>query len=342
MDYPTHKNRLLYYELYDMSQTPEKLLRTVTYTYWETGEASDPSDRLRASITIKDEDPTGGNDPAYDWYHDLALYYEGGRQTMRMALWDRWQTDGNGEPIPETYEMAHAREFRYEWAVGGPRERYLTVDGNPNTPNADPNHPETYGLIEPVRLTDYLGDTPYADADVTNDGGWSVAGSLRYLFPGAQETVGTGETQYYHGDLIGSTMLTTDDTGAPSLPGVGDGFVAYTAFGEILDADGSPGGDPPQGFPRYQYAGAWGYETAGFDDDPGGPAGRSHLLALYGVNPNLPPITLQHVGFRWYDPALGRFVQRDAIGLAGGLKVYLYVDGVPTIGVDPNGSQCHS
>jgi hypothetical protein len=43
------------------------------------------------------------------------------------------------------------REFRYEWAVGGARERYLTIDGNPNAPNADPNHPETYGLIEPVR-----------------------------------------------------------------------------------------------------------------------------------------------------------------------------------------------
>jgi YD repeat-containing protein len=141
--YPTHNNRLLYYELYDTSQTPEKLLRTVSYTYWDTGEAS--------NITIKDEDPTGGNDPAYDWHNDLALYYEGGRQTMRMALWDRWQTDGNGEPIPETYEMAHAREFRYEWAVGSPRERYLTVDGNPNAPNTDPNHPETYGLIEPVR-----------------------------------------------------------------------------------------------------------------------------------------------------------------------------------------------
>jgi len=59
--------------------------------------------------------------------------------------------------------------------------------------------------------------------------------------------------------------------------------VAYTAFGEILDGSGSPGGDAPQGFPRYEYAGAWGYETAGFDDDPGGSTGRSHLLALYGV-----------------------------------------------------------
>jgi RHS repeat-associated protein len=133
-------------------------------------------------------------------------------------------------------------------------------------------------------------------------------------------------------------MLTTDDTGTPSLPGVGDGFVAYTAFGEILDASGSPGGgDAPQGFPRYQYAGAWGYETGGFGDDPGGPTGNSHLLALHGVNPDLPPVTLQHVGRRWYDPALGRFVQRDPIGIRGGLNVYECVHSNPLARVDPLG-----
>ncbi|MFQ5806880.1 MAG: hypothetical protein ACE5I3_10560, partial [Phycisphaerae bacterium] len=222
MDYPTRNNRLLYYELYDMSQTPEKLLRTVTYTYWETGEAS--------NITIKDEDPTGGNDPAYDWYHDLALYYEGGRHTLRLGLWDRWK-DGHSN-----YERLHAREFRCEWAIGGPRERYLTVDYDPSASN-DPN---SWAPIEPVRLTDYLGPYPHADANVTGDGkgGWTVAGSLRYLFPSAQETVGTNETQYYHGDLIGSTMLTTNDVG-----GVGvSPAVTYTAFGEILDASDSPGG----------------------------------------------------------------------------------------------------
>jgi hypothetical protein len=45
--------------------------------------------------------------------------------------------------------------------------------------------------------------------------------------------------------------------------------VAYTSFGQILDAGGSPGGQPDLGF---------------------GDAGR--LLCLRGVNPNLPPPTL--------------------------------------------------
>ena len=55
------------------------------------------------------------------------------------------------------------------------------------------------------------------------------------------------------------------------------------------------------------------------------------------MNPSLPPITLQHVGARWYDPDIGRFVQRDPIGIAGGLSVYAYVLNRPTIGVDPTG-----
>ena len=100
-------------------------------------------------------------------------------------------------------------------------------------------------------------------------------------------------------------------------------FVHYSAFGEVLDASGQPGGSAPAGFPRYQYAGGFGYE--------------SDLLVLGGANPNLTPITLQHLGWRWYDPATGRFVQRDPIGLTGGVNTFEYVFGRPTALVDPTG-----
>ena len=72
---------------------------------------------------------------------------------------------------------------------------------------------------------------------------------------------------------------------------------------------------------RYGYAGAWGYET-GLED-----AGE----------PDLPPLPFIHVGERWYDPASGRFLQRDPIGIDGGLNVFAYVGSNPACASDPFG-----
>jgi RHS repeat-associated protein len=82
---------------------------------------------------------------------------------------------------------------------------------------------------------------------------------------------------------------------------------AYTAFGEFL------GGSTDR---RYGFAGAWQYQS-----HPG--TGFPYL----------------HVGHRYYDPATGRFLQRDPIGIGGGFNVYAYVGGRPTLRVDPSGLQ---
>jgi RHS repeat-associated protein len=139
---------------------------------------------------------------------------------------------------------------------------------------------------------------------------------------GADAGGSVSATAYWHEDLIGSTTLTTDETGGA---GILPADLSYSAFGELLTASGAPGGFPPAGAPRYQYAGAWGYESG--------------LLSLQGANPALPPITLQHLGHRWYQPDVGRFVQRDPIGIRGGLDVCEYVHSNPIAFIDPLGLQ---
>ncbi|MGD8451367.1 MAG: RHS repeat-associated core domain-containing protein [Phycisphaerae bacterium] len=282
--YPTNNNRLLWYvEAEADGLGGWTTLRTVQYTYYEMSGHT-------ANITVKDE----GN--AY--YRNLALYYTSAGQLWRV-LWDQWQIE---DDEVTGYQKLAGREFYYD----GP-SRYLMreLDVSANDPN---NWAPTGDWL----WTDQTGMLPWGD--FTTDGSYNVVESERYL-PGAgvhaQQTL-DGENdpiRYLHGDLIDSTVLTTDESADAA------GSLAYTAFGEPVGSAAALG-------TRYQYAGGYGYESG--------------LLALPGA-PGTQPITLLHVGWRWYDAGSGRFVMRDPIGLLGGANVYLYADAAPTASIDPDG-----
>jgi RHS repeat-associated protein len=81
----------------------------------------------------------------------------------------------------------------------------------------------------------------------------------------------------------------------------------YTAFGERICGTNH----------RYGYDGAYGYQAHDF--------------------PSADPIPYLHVGARYYDPGSGRFLQRDPIGIYGGLNVYEYCASNGVYRADPTG-----
>jgi len=187
-----------------------------------------------------------------------------------------------------------------EFRYDGARQRYLNRKLDPA--GLQQAMPQYVSLSD--TWTDYDGDEPYGDFSVSG----STASNLRSFELGLATVdpwMGSTRirTKYYHDDHLGTTLTTTDKNATPGP------FRVRTAFGE-------PVAGPAD---RYGYAGAWGYQST------------LHETSGQAVFPFL------HVGARYYDPSSGRFLQRDPIGIEGGLNVYQYVDGGPTVAVDPDG-----
>ncbi|MBE7457365.1 MAG: hypothetical protein HS102_12170 [Planctomycetia bacterium] len=208
------------------------------------------------------------------------------------------------------YAVTWAREFRYDAA----RARYLNRE-------LDPEALEEGDLVALSEVwTDYDGDSSYGDFELAGDP--LMPSDLRSYESGvalkdpwdessgiASSGIESSGIEYYHADLIGTTRGTTNHLGAPAI-GASGSPVTYTAFGERLDSDDHL---------RYGYAGSWGYQA--------------HDV------PNGDPVQFLHVGWRYYDPSTGRFLQRDPIGIGGGLNVYTYAENISTLLVDPSGLQ---
>jgi len=317
--FPTNNNRLLKYEIWEDAAAaalgyqsgepggepgsgdpepaphqeppdpPRNAWRTVWYTYYQNGHV--------ANITIRDAREECQECDRF-LRQDLALYYNG-NGSLWIAVWDHWTVDEDGY-VADSYGIDAGREFRFD----SPRARYLARNLDPATLTGQS---PTVMPLSPQHWTMYDGDSPYLDFDVDDDGTTMTQTDTKQYVAGLAELdLLTSATSYLHGDLLRSLVMTTDDEGGV---GVSPATFAYTAFGEPA------GAADPLAVTRYTYAGGWGYEAG--------------LIILAGQDPDLPPITLSHVGARWYQPDIGRFVQRDPAGLAGGLNTYLYADNDP-------------
>jgi RHS repeat-associated protein len=237
-----------------------------------------------------------------------------------------------------------------------PTQRYLSglgvhpqqaVVGDPN--NADPNVPGYFGGAT-VHLH---GDLIRSTLLRTDEGGQAVAvgggpsavlsytafgepvwadpnGVVRVGFP----PTGFGTRYQYAGGWDYETGLPTGDGGFRGglAAGSPSRFVWDTTAAGPGQLGRGPGTSQALGSPE----GGWAEFAAGSGrPDEFGPPDDG--LGLAGVNSALPPIRLLHVGWRWYDPALGRFVQRDPLGALAGLNLYVYCGSDPLRRVDPVG-----
>jgi len=124
------------------------------------------------------------------------------------------------------------------------------------------------------------------------------------------------------GRRLGSTSLTTDANGAKVLE------LRYKAWGEVRATwTANPTTTPAYKSPAYTYTGQYSYSIPFGDmDDPATTAATEGFgLMFYNA--------------RWYDPALGRFVQADSVIPFGvqGLDRYAYSNNSPVVYTDPSG-----
>lgn len=108
-----------------------------------------------------------------------------------------------------------------------------------------------------------------------------------------------GQPLYHHYDLRGSTVATTNATGAVTYK------AAYDAYGRRDDLDGATAATP------FLFVGQYGVMT--------------EASGLY------------YSRARYYHPGISRFLNADPIGLAGGLNRWSYTKGLPISEIDPAG-----
>ncbi|MCG8407911.1 MAG: hypothetical protein MI923_22145 [Phycisphaerales bacterium] len=200
-----------------------------------------------------------------------------------------------------------AAEYRH--ATG--RQRYMIRPRDPN---------DNFAVLPGAQWSEYLGNHIYSDYTVDSNG--FVTEDTAYL-PGVgfADPSEADMPAYFASDQVGSTrqILGSAVGDPPSLQ-----EVTYSAFGERLNSQGSVDS-------RYNYAGAYGYQSAGCHSE-GGLGGGSWCDPLAELG-------WLHVGARYFDPFSGRFMQRDPIGVVGGLNVYTYVESDPMLFVDPLGTE---
>jgi RHS repeat-associated protein len=125
--------------------------------------------------------------------------------------------------------------------------------------------------------------------------------------PGGEVLLSQGlQEVWYHHDLLNSTRRLTDESGAL----IGGGGYDYNAFGDLIQP--YPAETPPLSAPG--------------------------LFPLFAGQFYDPSTGLYLMGLRAYDPAAGRFIQRDPLRHDPQANLYTYAYNRPGVYIDPQGT----
>jgi len=153
-------------------------------------------------------------------------------------------------------------------------------------------------------------------------------------------------TTVYHYDLNGSLISETDELGTPirdvvyrkTVP-IAQIDVGLTEFITYLHSDHL--GTPRRGTDENGIV-VWSWDSDAFgaavaNDDSDGDGVRTVVNLRFPEQYYDEETGLHYNYFRYYDPATGRYITSDPIGLDGGLNTYLYVSANPLKLIDPLG-----
>jgi len=300
-----HNNRLLWYDVSGpiVEGSTGPMLEQTVYTYG-------PAGNVLRLVKRGDDDGNGVIDQADTMALVWWFYYD-----TSNHLWLAVQGTGIYDESTASFSSTafdKAAEYRYD----GGRQRYLVRQRDPN---------EGFAIVGTGQWRDYMGTNIYNDYTVDQGTGTVTNGTGYIPGIGFDDTSLAATPGYVGSDLIGTTRRVVDSsTGGQGGTGVSPVIqrTILTAFGEPLlpsPPEGEGQGEGGSGNTRYGYAGAWGYETPEDSFDP------------------LTDLGWLHVGERYYDPTVGRFMQRDPIGIRAGVNVYAYVRNKPTARIDPSG-----
>ncbi len=230
------------------------------------------------------------------------------------------------------YDAAHQLTEIHQGSITGPLVASLGYDPNGNLTTKIAGATTTALTYDVFNRLVQVAKTGQATQYYTYDGQGrrieKVVGSntMDYLYNGpdivaeyygaswTNWTTAVASATYTHGPQMDAPLLRTTATGTQYYHQDGLGSVVA-----MSDAAGATTGTA-----RYD---AWGNAIT-----------TTGTLPQYGYTGREPDETgLIYDRARYYDPAIGRFTQRDPIGLHGGINPYAYVNNNPITYTDPTG-----